>query len=47
MYNHPLFNELTKEERDKFVQIFIKKEIPKNTILIKEGDTGDSAFLLP
>jgi CRP/FNR family cyclic AMP-dependent transcriptional regulator len=28
------------------LQIFIKKEIPKNTILIKEGDTGDSAFLL-
>jgi CRP/FNR family cyclic AMP-dependent transcriptional regulator len=46
MYNHPLFKELTKEEAKKFLQIFIKKEIPKNIILTKEGEIGNSAFLL-
>jgi CRP/FNR family cyclic AMP-dependent transcriptional regulator len=46
MYNHPLFKELNKEEYEKLIKIFTKKEVKKNTVLIKEGDIGDSAFLL-
>ena len=46
MYNHPLFKELTKEEAQKLLEIFERKEIKKDTIIIKEGDIGNSAFLL-
>jgi CRP-like cAMP-binding protein len=46
MYEHPLFETLNKEEAQKFTQIFKKKEIPVDTVLIKEGENGNSAFLL-
>jgi len=46
MKNHAIFKSLTKEEYDKLIKIFTEKKIPKNTVLIKEGDSGDSAFLL-
>jgi len=46
MKNHSLFRQLTQEEYDRLINIFQEKHIPKDTILIKEGDTGDSAFLL-
>ena len=46
MYNHSIFKNLTEEEAKKLAQIFEKKEIPKGTLLIKEGENGNSAFLL-
>jgi CRP-like cAMP-binding protein len=46
MYNYPLFKELNKEEFQKLIKIFKRKKIPANTVLIKEGETGNSAFLL-
>jgi len=46
MYNHALFKKLKKDEAEKLIQIFEEKRVPKETVLIKEGETGDSAFLL-
>ena len=46
MKNHAIFKNLQKEEYEKLINIFIEKKIPKDTILIKEGESGDSAFLL-
>jgi len=46
MKNHSLFKNLTQEQYQKIIQIFKEKHIKKNEIIIKEGDTGDSAFLL-
>ena len=46
MKKHSLFKNLTNEEYEKVIQIFETKHIPKDTIIIKEGDNGDSAFLL-
>jgi len=46
MYNQSIFKELSKEEAEKLVKVFEEKHIKKDTILIKEGEKGDSAFLL-
>ena len=46
MKNHSIFKNLTQDEYDKIIGIFVEKQIPKDTILIKEGENGDSAFLL-
>jgi len=46
MYNQAIFKELNKEESEKLVKIFEEKNIPKDTLLIKEGEIGNSAFLL-
>ena len=46
MKNHSLFKDLTKEEYDKIIQIFTERNIKKDTTIIKEGEEGDSAFLL-
>ena len=46
MKNHSLFKDLTKEEYDKIINIFTEKHIKKNIIIMKEGEEGDSAFLL-
>ena len=46
MYNQSIFKELNKEESEKLAKVFEEKHIPKDTLLIKEGETGDSAFLL-
>jgi len=46
MKKHSLFKNLTNEEYEKVIQIFKKRDIPKDTIIIKEGEIGDSAFLL-
>ena len=46
MEKHSLFKNLTKEEFNKIITIFEKKTFKKNKIIIKEGEKGDSAFLL-
>ncbi len=46
MKEHSLFKNLTQKEYEKVIQIFETKHIPKDTIIIKEGEIGDSAFLL-
>ena len=46
MYNQSIFKELNKDEAEKLAKIFEEKHIPKDTLLIKEGEKGDSAFLL-
>jgi len=46
MYNQSIFKELNKNEAEKLIKIFEEKHIPKDTLLIKEGEIGDSAFLL-
>jgi len=46
MYNQSIFQELNKDEAEKLAKIFEEKRIPKDTLLIKEGEKGDSAFLL-
>jgi CRP-like cAMP-binding protein len=46
MKNHALFKNLTAEEYELILQVFTEKKIPKNKIIIKEGELGDSAFLL-
>jgi len=46
MKKHALFNNLTPEEYELFIQAFQEKHIPKETIIIEEGTKGDSAFLL-
>ena len=46
MKKHPLFSELSQVEYNEFIKAFTKKEIKKDTTLVKEGENGDSAFLL-
>jgi CRP-like cAMP-binding protein len=46
MKKHPLFSELSQLEYNEFIKVFTKKEIKKDTTLVKEGENGDSAFLL-
>jgi len=46
MYNQSIFKELNKDESEKLIAVFEEKHIPKDTLLIKEGDIGNSAFLL-
>jgi len=46
MKTHALFKHLTQEEYELIIQIFKEKKIDANTIIIQEGDNGDSAFLL-
>jgi len=46
MKNNALFKNLTNEEYELLIQIFTKKEIKNNSVIIKEGENGDSAFLL-
>jgi CRP-like cAMP-binding protein len=46
MKNHALFKNLTSEEYELILQVFQEKAIPKDTIIIQEGEIGDSAFLL-
>jgi len=46
MKKHPLFSELSQVEYNEFIKAFTKKEIKKDTTLVKEGESGDSAFLL-
>jgi len=46
MYNQSIFKELNKDEAEKLIKIFEEKHITKDTLLIKEGEIGDSAFLL-
>jgi len=46
MKNHALFKSLTSQEYELIIQVFNEKKIPKDTVIIQEGDTGDSAFLL-
>jgi len=41
-----LFKNLTDEEYNKLIKIFTRKEIKKDTVIIQEGEIGDSAFLL-
>jgi CRP/FNR family cyclic AMP-dependent transcriptional regulator len=43
---HPLFEKLTDEEFEKFIQIFEEKKIQANTTLSTEGELKDSAFIL-
>jgi len=43
---HSLFKELDRQEYQKFISIFTKKEIKKGSVIIQEGESGDSAFLL-
>jgi len=46
MKKYSLFKYLTNKEYEKIIQIFETKHIPKNTVIIKERETDDSAFLL-
>jgi CRP-like cAMP-binding protein len=46
MKNHALFKTLTDEEYNLLIQIFKERNIKKDAIIIKEGEIGDSAFLL-
>ncbi|NPA55757.1 MAG: cyclic nucleotide-binding domain-containing protein [Epsilonproteobacteria bacterium] len=46
MREHSLFKDLTDEEYHKLIKIFKKRKIPANTTIIKEGEYGESAFLL-
>jgi len=46
MKNHSLFKHLDKSEFEKLITIFEQKEIKKGTILIKEEEKGETAFLL-
>jgi len=46
MKNHAIFKHLTQEEFEQIIHIFQEKRIKKDTLIIKEGETGDSAFLL-
>jgi len=46
MKGHALFKSLTPNEYELVIQIFIEKKIAKNKTIVKEGDNGDSAFLL-
>ena len=44
--NYSLFEELTKDEIKQLESIFEKKYIKKGTIIMQEGQIGDSAFFL-
>jgi CRP-like cAMP-binding protein len=46
MKNHALFKTLNDEEYKQLIQIFEERAIKKDSIIIKEGEIGDSAFLL-
>jgi len=46
MKNRSLFKNLDENEFNKLIKLFEKKTISKNSVLIKEGENGDTAFLL-
>ena len=46
MKNNPLFKSLSDEEFEKTIQVFDERKISKNSIIMEEGESGDSAFLL-
>ncbi len=43
---HPIFKTLTNEEFEQFIQIFEERKIESNTILSKEGEVNNSAFIV-
>jgi CRP-like cAMP-binding protein len=43
---HKIFENLTKDEYDKFIKIWHKFDIKDGEILSKEGKVGDDAFIL-
>lgn len=42
----PLFSQLTEEETKELASLFVEKKIPVNGILVKEGDSVDSIYLI-
>jgi CRP-like cAMP-binding protein len=46
MYQHPLFEKLNEDEYNQFLKIFEEKTIQKGETIIKDGESGDTAFLL-
>ena len=40
------FSRLTAEETDQLATLFIKKDIPKGTTIVTEGDSVDSVYLI-
>ena len=46
MIKHKIFENLTKDEYDKFIKIWHKFDIKDGEILSKEGKVGDDAFIL-
>lgn len=43
---HPLLSRLTDEQRRAFVQIAEREEYQTNEIVVREGDLGDSLYLI-
>ena len=46
MYQHTLFEKLNEDEYNQFLQVFEEKKIKKGETIIKDGESGETAFLL-
>ena len=46
MHNIPLFSALSSEDLETIKSITIKKTLPRNTIIINEGDVSNSLFIV-
>jgi CRP-like cAMP-binding protein len=46
MLQHPLFEKLNEDEYNQFLQVFEEKKIKKGETIIKDGESGETAFLL-